>query len=375
MVRIHFAVAVFIFSPMCWGITLDQARRETEQARQNLEAIDRAIGISRGNGQRADRDLEDARRRQNDLSQRIDIANSTLSAQKERLTVVQKTIPDARAAADSARNAIAPKQTAIATGAKQLEAAQAGVVQTGERLWKQYLSTDPGAQAAVEKQSAAQAKLDAAVAAVLDALEKSPAFAQALATAAANEEKVKALRAGKGDAQQLADASTVWMRSKNEIEKLKESALAKDPAVQAARTELQSANAVLAAIKSAFDRNLAGNPEMSQPLASVQAETAALAGARADLKTAQTAATAAEARVKEATAAESAAKASLVQVDRDVAGLRRDLATAQNDQRDADQRGRQAQTDQDRLVQDRNRAQQMLRVKQDQEARVARTGK
>lgn len=357
------------------GITADQARRETEQAKVAVDNADRLVNSAGAAVSRVEKELDLMQRHRNELPRLQDQANRSAAAHRESLAATTAALPLAKKALDEAKQSLAPRQEAIREASVRLEEANKVVGQTRQRMMQSFIANDPGAQAAAARVAIALGKFDALAAAVLEKLAASAAYQEAVKAAEAKQGAVEDLRRNSAEPQKLAEASTDWMRAKGEIDALKTRAIDGDPAAAEARKELQSATVDLQTLKNAFDRGLASQPEYAAAVEGVKVQTKSVETARADLRTAQNAATASEARVREITFAEGNARKALAAADQDVARLNRDTINADADVRNCDQRLKQAKTDLQRVQQDRAKALQLLKQKQEQEDRVRRGGK
>jgi chromosome segregation ATPase len=349
--------------------TPDEARRQTEEARRNLQSAELALAVAQKSVVRAARDLEAARARQVVLPRQIDNANQAIANLQDQVAAARKLLPALRAQADQATNDAGAKQAALTLANKRVEIAQAAVVEQKAKLWKEF-QTRAEYQGADQKHRAAQVRYDAAKAACVQTLAQTPDFKSAQSAADAKEVSLNVLKTTSTDQQKLTDASTESMKARIVLESMRQSALAADPAASTAQKDLQAANAVLDQLRKDFEKEIAANPDLNALLDRSDAEKAALAKTAADFKTARSTQQKSDAALKQVQNEEAAAKNDLQRVQTTLANLQRSLTDALADIKDAELRLETAKDAQFRAQQLRDQCAKLLQDKQQQEQRL-----
>lgn len=367
------ACFLLLAASLASGITLEEARRQTEAARDHVNRMERQLRDAQNDLEHARRDLEELRRRHQQLPRQIDQSKKEIQSLQDRLDDARKATPEARNKIGAANQQVKQTREGMTEANRCVQDAQAKAEDMKQRLWQQYQAT-PAYQSAASNQAVAHKKLDDTSATCLETLGKTPTFQQAVATAAKREAELNVLRASDAEQPALADASLASMRAKFDVEQMKKAALSADIAVRTAGSALAEANAVLKGLKEKFDEEIKSDPEMSPLLAGLAKAKKDADSAQANLKAAQGSLRAAEDDLKQRQAAETAAKIRLDQEETDLVRMQRSLADVDRDLKDAQRRIDNFENDVRRLRRERDRAEEVLKDKQQQENRVRNSG-
>jgi hypothetical protein len=354
--------------------TLDEARRQTEEARRALQVAEVNLAGANVALQRATRNFEAASSRQVQLPRQINDTNRAINDFEGQANAARKVLPALRDQSDRATNEAAARQAALTLAQKRVELAEGAVAQKKEGLWK---GEQGGADylALVARRDAARERFEALRGVRLEALGQTEAFKAMQSAAELRQAALEELKGRKeADPQKVTDAATELMKARTVVETEKRAAVAADPAAAKAYAELQAVAAELAGRRAAFEKRFATDPAITPLLDQMDAAKVAQAAAVADFKTAKVAATQAQATFKQVQGEEAGARAGLLAAQNTLARLQGLFTQATLDLRDAQDRLDVAADVRARALQARDQAQRLLREKQQQEDRLRRGG-